>query len=247
MLQLITGVDIPIPALQTSIHQPSIKEISLLGEEQYFAALQMLCFNKQIIIAANPQGSFALNNMNNFEIFMTLISDPEVKNVAEKRNMILSMFTLLFPSYNAQFLPHSIYFNDPATKHHFTLDENNFDALQEILRMIFCTKTGSMDQQSFNPADAKAREIAQKIMRGRERVAAQNGSSNTSIFSQYLSVLTVGLNSMSIQDMADLTIYQLYDLVERYNLYLAWDIDVRSRLAGGKPDKHPDNWMKNIH
>jgi hypothetical protein len=52
---------------------------------------------------------------------------------------------------------------------------------------------------------------------------------------------------MSIQDMADLTIYQLYDLVERYNLYLAWDIDVRSRLAGGKPDKHPDNWMKNIH
>ena len=104
-----------------------------------------------------------------------------------------------------------------------------------------------MDQQSFNPADEKAREIAEKIMRGRERIAAQNGSSNSSIFSQYLSVLTVGLNSMSIQDMADLTIYQLYDLVERYNLYLAWDIDVRSRLAGGKPDKHPDNWMKNLH
>ena len=84
-------------------------------------------------------------------------------------------------------------------------------------------------------------------MRGRARIAAESGSSNTSIFSQYLSVLTVGLNSMSIQDMADLTIYQLYDLVERFNLYLAWDLDIRSRLAGGKPDKHPDNWMKNIH
>ena len=125
MLQLMTGVDIPIPALQTSIHQPTIREISLLGEEQYFAALQILCFNKQIIIAANPQGSSALNNMNNFQIFMTLITDPEVKNVGEKRNMILSMFTLLFPAYTAQFLPHSIYFNNTEAKHHFTLDENN--------------------------------------------------------------------------------------------------------------------------
>jgi hypothetical protein len=49
--------------------------------------------------------------------------------------------------------------------------------------MIFCTQSGSMDQQAFNPVDDKAREIAQKIMRGRERIAAENGSSNTSIFS----------------------------------------------------------------
>ena len=45
----------------------------------------------------------------------------------------------------------------------------------------------------------------------------------------------------------DLTMFQLYDLVERYGLYVNWDIDIRSRLAGGKPDKQPDNWMKNIH
>ena len=31
------------------------------------------------------------------------------------------------------------------------------------------------------------------------------------------------------------------------DLYLNWDIDLRSRLAGGKPDRHPDNWMKNLH
>ena len=55
-----------------------------------------------------------------------------------------------------------------------------------------------MDQQAFNPGDAKAREIAEKLMRGRQRVAAQKGQSNTSIFSQYLSILTVGLQSMSL-------------------------------------------------
>ena len=104
-----------------------------------------------------------------------------------------------------------------------------------------------MDQQAFNPSDAKAREIAEKLMRGRAKVAAEKGQSNISIFSQYLSILTVGLGSMSMQDAMDLTMFQLYDLVERYMLYVNWDMDVRCRLAGGKPDSQPDNWMKNIH
>jgi len=64
-----------------------------------------------------------------------------------------------------------------------TIDENNFDYLQDILRLIFCTKNGPMDSQSFNPADDKAREIAEKLMRGRARIAAERGESNSSIFS----------------------------------------------------------------
>ena len=167
------------------------------------------------------------------------------KESRDKKQAVLTVLQILFPKQKAILTPRSLILSDENNQ--ILIDENNFEYLQEVLRLVFCTKTGSMDQQSFNPANDKAREIAQKLMRGRERIAAQNGSSNTSIFSQYLSVLTVGLNSMSIKDVADLTIYQLYDLVERYNLYLAWDIDLRSRLAGGKPDKHPDNWMKNIH
>jgi hypothetical protein len=84
-------------------------------------------------------------------------------------------------------------------------------------------------------------------MRGRQRVAAQKGQSNTSIFSQYLSILTVGVSSMSMQTVMDLTMYQMYDLIERYSLYIQWDLDARCRLAGGKPDRPVENWMKNIH
>ena len=46
-------------------------------------------------------------------------------------------------------------------------DESNFEFLQEAISNICCLKTGPMDQQSFNPANAKAREIAEKLMRGR--------------------------------------------------------------------------------
>jgi hypothetical protein len=50
-------------------------------------------------------------------------------------------------------------------------------------------KEGPMTQQAFNPKGAKAREIAEKLMKGRERIAAEQGSTHTSIFSQYISIL----------------------------------------------------------
>ena len=30
-------------------------------------------------------------------------------------------------------------------------------------------------------------------------------------------------------------------------MYLNWDIDIRSRMAGAKVDKPVENWMKQIH
>ena len=103
-----------------------------------------------------------------------------------------------------------------------------------------------MDQQSFNPQGEKAKEIAKKLMRGRERIAKEQGNTNVSILSQYISTLAIALH-LSLQSLIDLTIFQLYDQVERYSLWANWDLDIKSRLAGGKPDNKPDNWMKNIH
>lgn len=237
-LAMMCGCDLPIPQCQIAVHQPRIKEIGMIGEQDFFIGAQCLTINSSMFV----QDKALLPDVNNFQIFMMIMNDKETK---DKKLSTLQVLQILFPDYKPMMTPRSLILNRDGKQ--ILIDETNFEYLQDILRLVFCTKTGSMDQQAFNPANEKAREIAQKLMRGRERIAAQNGSSNTSVFSQYLSVLTVGLNSMSIQDMADLTIYQLYDLVERFNLYLAWDLDIRSRLAGGKPDKHPDNWMKNIH
>jgi hypothetical protein len=59
--------------------------------------------------------------------------------------------------------------------------------------------------------------------------------------------LTVGLDSMSLHDLVNCTMFQLYDLLERYTLYINWDLNLRTRLAGGKPDTQPEDWMKIIH
>lgn len=238
-LSLICGTDMLIPECNLVAHQPRIKEISFIGESDFFIGAQTLCLHKTMFI----EDKTILDSINNFQIFMTIMLQDETK---DKKANILNVLNLLFPSYKVNVTPNSLLFMKEGVPP-IIVDGNNFEALQEVLRLIFCMHNGPMDQQAFNPANDKAREIAQKLMRGRQRVAAQNGNSNVSVFSQYMSILTIGLGSMSLQDLTNLTMFQLYDLMERYTLYTAWDLDVRQRLAGGKPEGTPDNWMKNIH
>ena len=237
-LSLMCGTDYPVPQCKLIIHQPRIKEIALIGEQDFFTGVQCLCLNKSMFVKDESD----LSNINNFQIFMTIMSEKEA---VDKKQSVQQVCTLLFPKYNVIFTPRSMLFSGDGQT--MQIDETNFEYLQAAISNICCMKTGPMDQTTFNPVNAKAREIAEKLMRGRQRVAAQKGQSNISIFSQYLSMLVVGLGSMSLQDATNLTMYQLYDLIERYMLYINWDMDIRCRLAGGKPDSQPDNWMKNIH
>ena len=235
-----TGVDIPIPELQITMHQPTIKEISMLGNEQtFFNGIQVLCVNKNLLL----QDESLLENTSNFQIFMAIMND---KQTIEKKEQVLQAFTLLFPKANVLLTPRSIVLKQDELIS--TIDEGNFEILQSLLNDAFCLRGSG--QEGFNPQGNQATEIARKLMRARERVAKQKQqgeSSGGSIFSQYISTLVIGTHTISLKDALDLTMYQLYDLIERYTLYLNWDLDIRQRLAGGTPDKPAENWMKNIH
>ena len=237
-LALMCGTDIPIPECQLVIHQPRMHEIALIGDTDFFTAIQTLCVNKNMI----AQGETLLADTNNFQIFMTIMQEKEA---VDKKEAVKQLFPLIFPQHQMILTPRSIVMNSESGSS--IIDENNFEAFQKIIGSIFCINSGPMETQSFNPQSKKAKEIADKLMRARQRVAAQKTDEAGSIFSQYISVLTVGLNSMSLRECEELTMYQLFDLVERYMLYVNWDLDIRSRLAGAKGEKQPENWMKKIH
>ena len=237
-LALITGADIPIPECQLVLHQPTIKEIAFMGEHEFFVGVQTLTLHKSMFM---DKDKGVPESITNFQIFMTIVNGKET---ADKKEIVKQLFLIIFPKYKVLFTPNSILFQDDNGNH--MVDANNFESLQEILRMVFCVNSTDMDKQAFNPANDAAKEIAEKLMRGRQRVAAQSGENNHSIFSQYLSVLVIG-TQLGFNELQTYTMYQIFDLMERYSLYTNWDIDLRCRLAGGKPDTQPDNWMKNIH
>ena len=237
-LALELGSDIPIPECQLVLHQPTMKEIAFMGEHEFFVGVQTLTLHKSMFM---DKDKGVPESITNFQIFMTIVNGKET---ADKKEIVKQLFLIIFPKYKVLFTPNSILFQDDNGNH--IVDASNFESLQEILRMVFCVNSTDMDKQAFNPANDAAKEIAEKLMRGRQRVAAQSGENNHSIFSQYLSVLVIGTR-LGFNELQTYTMYQIFDLMERYSLYTNWDIDLRCRLAGGKPDTQPDNWMKNIH
>ena len=227
-----SGVDIPIPECQLTLHQPTIKEISMIGEKEFFIGVQVLCIDKLMY----AQGDATLNDTSNFQIFISIISD---KSQVDKKQAVVNLLGILCPGYKVTVTPRALLLN--KNEENIIIDENNFQSIQAILGKIFCLSASGQD--SFNPGNDAAKKIAEKLMRGRQRVAAQKRAAegDGSTLAQYVSILTVGLESMSLEDLLNLTMYQLYDLMERYSLYVSWDLDVRQRLAGGKPDSSPDN------
>lgn len=240
-LALMCGTDIPIPECSLTAHQPKLSEIAFIGETDYFIGMQCLCIDKSMLgdFSSQDQGQ-----INNFTVFMTMLAQPEMK---DKKKAVIDTLDLIFGKWKVAFTPRSLIFT-ANEQNPCTVDETNFEPFQNTLREIFCVKNGPMDQQAFNPKDAKAKEIADKLMRGRQRVAAQQGATDGgSAFARYISILTIGTNTMNIQDVSNLTMFQLYDLIERYFLHLNWDMDIRTRLAGGDPKSQPEDWMKNLH
>lgn len=231
---LMTGTDIPVPECQLALHQPTLKEISLIGEEDFFIAAQTLCISKDMI----EQGETLLEDITNFQIFMTVIKEKEM---AQKKAIVQQLLLMILPNKKVTFTPNSLLImGEPET---VIIDEKNFNALQDAVREIFCLKSSA--SQSFNPVNDEAKKIADKIMRGRQRIAAEKGGTG-SVLSQYVSSLSIGLH-IPVTEFNKYTLYQLYDSVERFGLYVDWDIDIRSRLAGATPNGSPENWMKDIH
>lgn len=236
------GIDIPIPELQLTIHVPVIKEIALMGETKFFMAVQYLCLNKESLI----QDETLLSSLTNFQVLMKVLEQSQDK---DKKNAVIMLLTLLFPDYIPVITRNSIILTKQGENQPLLIDDNNFDIFQSVLKEILCVNSLFQGNNViYNPANDRAKEIAEKLMRGRRKVAEiKSKGNNESVLTRYISILTIGSNTMSLEDCLNLNMFQIFDLMERYNAFIEWDVDLRVRLAGGKPDKPVESWMRDIH
>ena len=153
-LNLIAGTDLPVPECQLAIHQPTIRELSYIGEETFRIGAQYLCVNKNML----TEDESDLLNQSNFQIFMTIMASPEAK---DKKDQVLELLKLLLPNHNCMLTPRSILCSSGGAT--FMIDDSNFEPFQEAISEVFCLRSGMNDQQTFNPQSEKAKEIAKKI------------------------------------------------------------------------------------
>ena len=241
-LLLLSGNDIPFPEARVTIHQPRLREIAYIGEENFFTGCEFLNFSKDML---QEKDKVNLIHQTNFEILMSIVKDKTPLGIQTK-NSILMLLTLIFPEYEINLQEDGIVlFKD---KEFISLNKMNFDAFQKILVQMFCLGRKKNNEQDYNPAGDRAKMIAEKLKRGRQRAAAAKGEENekVAIFSRYISILSVG-ESKDINSFMNYTVYQLFDEFERFELKQNSDIYLQARLAGAQDLEEVDNWMKDIH
>lgn len=235
------GIDIPVPELQLTIHVPVVRDIAFMGEQQFFLAVQYLCLEKESLI----QDESLLSSLSNFQVLVRVLEQSQDKT---KKTAIITLLKLLFPEYMALITKNSIILKLVDGQDTVLIDDDNFDQFQAVLKEVLCVSSIFQGENIiYNPANKRAKEIADKLMRGRRKVAEiKNKGSNESVLTRYISILTVA-RVASLEQCLQCNLFQLFDLMERYTNYVEWDTDLQVRLAGGKPDKPVESWMRDLH
>lgn len=243
-LRLMTGVPIPIPELHLIAHSPTVTEIAYMGEQQYFMASQYLCLQKEQLI----QDKVLLSSLSNFQVLMKVLEQSEDK---EKKTAITTLLTLVFPDYIPMITKNSIILSSQIEgESPVLIDDTNFGVFQDAMKEVLCVHNLlQRDNIVYNPINARAQEIADKLMKARRKVQelkAKQGNFNESVLTRYTSILSVA-RVASLNECINYNLFQLFDLIERFTSREDWDIDLRVKLAGGSSDKTPESWMRDLY
>lgn len=239
ILALETGVDIPFKEAQVNIHQPTIKEISLITEENFQLASRFLDFNRVKFLDQSVLDQ--VKDFSDFELLMVLLSQH-----SEMKDAVLGLLTLLFPGHQITINKSEILLVNEAGISR--INAFNYDIFRDIIVNIFCLKNSNINGE-YNPADGMAQRIAKKFEQRKQLLAKQKGkdvNEKISLFSFYISILAVG-EQKDKNELSNYTVYQLIDEFDRYQLKVNYDMYTSAMMAGATGMEEVDNWMKNIH
>jgi hypothetical protein len=240
-LLLLSGENIPFIEAQTIIHQPKLKEISMIGERSFLNGTKFLTFTKNMLNAEDKTG---LEDKTDFDIIMSIMCSSEK---IEQKNDVTLLLSLLFPANQIKYTDSEIVLlNDEAGV--TRINNLNYEVFRDILSSMFCLNEIFEGEQNYNPVGRRAEKIAAKLQAAKQRKAKKAGEETTkvAIYSQYVSILAVG-ESKSINDLMEYTVFQIMDEFKRFQKKEAYDMNIKARLAGATDLDEVDNWMENIH
>lgn len=252
-LILDTKANIPFPSAQLIIYQPSLAEVALLGESNFFVAVNALTKDYK---SMNFKDNSDLDNLTNFDILMSITREKS-ENSKLIFVTILQLLELILPGYKIGLTPSSIILQDIKTEEGakpqtHIIDKNNFDTFAQIIWEMFgvASLTGSANAYDYNPAGDRARALVEKFKKKQEYLAQlrkERGedTATASIFGRYINILAVGEQKDKNQ-LAQYSVYQLIEEFKRFQLKETFDYTLQAKMAGAKNVKDAKDWMQDI-
>ena len=239
-LTLIGGAPIPIPELKTTIVQPTMNDIALIGEKKIYTYLSYFKIDKENVLdqITDPNLIFTLEQFDDFEIFLFFIN-----NNTEIQIGISTMLALLFNKlnkieYNNSFI--EIFFEE----HSVIINNTMFDKINNIIAQIFCFDEDQIEKKDNQ--NTLVKKINDKLKERNKKLSKQNNSSSDDdIFSNLISVLAIGSNGLTLDDLMKMTPYQLINLMKRFGLYSQYNVQIQAMMQGAEDIELVD-WTQKI-
>ncbi len=245
-LTLMVGTNVVIEGTPVKIHQPTISEIALIGEERFFYSLNSFMINidkiKKTLEEKTEDKEVAkelIKNINEYIILLQYLQTDEI--LVQDFELLCN---LLFIDYKIQLLQGNLIMKSlNSGLQDIQFDLEFFLKLKDVVKEIFKLNKIT-ENSSLNPKGKLAEKIASKMQKTRAKIEKMNGPRKVDILSHYISILSIGTNALNISTIKDLTIYQLYDQLERFNLYSQYQSSTQAAMAGAKVDIV--DWLKKI-
>lgn len=245
---ILSGQPLPIKDANIFVTQPKIKDIVQFGEDDFLVTVQMLVSMEQFVEQIK-QGNSELEIVSDFQLLLIMIDED-----ITIKNMILNLFTLIFPEYIINFTENSIDFLIKEEDKEMLVGRVhpfNFEYFQNTLNDAFIPQGDNDREPDYNPVNEMANKIAEKIKKGREKIHAQRAKEEGehSIFADYCSTLSIGMQ-MDVSIFFNYTPFQLYDAYRRYFSKVQSDFYMRvssmPMMDTSKMDVPPD-WQRNLY
>jgi len=226
-LRLLKGSSFFIDKIE--IKQLTLNEITDFGYTKYQQMLNVYILELEDIVKEIPE---EFNEIKIFDLLLNSGIDDLLEN-------LLSSIYLFFKPNKIDVISNEIILDDKK------INRDNWDFICEIIKMQNCVKRA--EKEEYNPGNERARKFIEKLNAMKKDLPKIK--SDITLPSMISGVAWKAQN-INIKNIWDLTIYQLYDALNRLNLIDDYQFTLTGIFAGTVDGKKIDmkkiNWIKNI-
>lgn len=220
---------------QIEIKPFTIGEIVEIGYEKYQQLMNIFALEVEDILKEIPE---ELNGITVFELYLQ-------SGLQELFEGFISAISLFLRIENPNNLSINNTFNVVINNKNI-INKDNWSDICKIIQMQNCVK--KIEKEEYNPANERAKKFIEKLNKMKQELPKIKSDIT---LSSMISGVAWKAQNININNIWDLTIYQLYDALNRLNLIDDYQFTFTGiytgTVDGKKIDMKKINWMKIIN
>lgn len=256
-LVLMTGAEIILANQSVKVHQPTVKEIALIGEDKFFKSMRIFYINadpltefiSNLDTVGEEDKKLLIQSTTAYDNLLFLMQVSSIGGETDKFGII----QLAQDFFEFILKEHKFVFNNEEDvmllmstqgSNSIVVDRELFTDFKDIASQIFLLSKFFDDAGDNVSLSDAAQKIADKIAASEAKIRKMKNETleDDSQLTRILSIM--GVNK-DLDYLSNLTVYQLLNQFERFNLFTNYDQGLKASYAGASNIELVD-WYKKI-